>query len=67
MLEWRDTKDNLPDWRDGGSAEFMRKDGTIVRASISLDMWGEEVPVPSVVMPDGSEESFFNFAKWRKL
>lgn len=67
--EWRDV-DDLPNWGDHGPAEFMREDGTIVRAELFIDavFTGEdEVPLPTVVMPDESEESFFDFARWRLL
>lgn len=66
---WRNCRTELPDWGDGGPAEFMRDDGSIVRGQISVDalFTGEdEIPTTTITAEDGScLGSIHDFKSWR--
>lgn len=67
--EWKDLDDTFPDWNDTGKVELKREDGSIERATLIADeVWtGEdEIPVFTVILPDGSRPDFFTFKSWRR-
>lgn len=69
--EWKSTDAGL-DWKDGGKAEFRRKDGTVVIGEFypecGSDGEGGEYPYGGpVYLEDGSEESFYDFEAWRLI
>jgi hypothetical protein len=69
MSEWKPTSDG-PDWSDSGPVELKRADDSIVAGTLVCDeFWtGEdEIPVPHIFLPDGSEVSFWDFARWRTV
>lgn len=59
---------DLPDWKDGGRAEFKRSDKSIVAGHIAIEMQftGEdEIPSAVVTLDDGTQPSIHDFSAWR--
>lgn len=69
MKEFRDTFEDGPDWNDGGPTVF-RKGDIIVEGYLLIDELfdGEnDIPSPTVILPDGTRPSFYDFDGWQSI
>ncbi len=65
---WRD---DWPDWRDSGRVEVTLDDGRVVAGRLAAYDFlvmddGDEAPIWSLDLPDGSRIDDLTFARWRK-